>query len=231
MPVIFAESSYKEDYPWIHKSVDILNMPLMKELLAITVEKKGKFTLGYTGSICDDRGSIVMLRTLQLLKSRHIDVNLFCVGKDNNGHLKKMIIKYGLDENVTCLDRVSPEKAWEMTAAYHVGLALIHPEPNHIKTFFTKIPEYMALGIPIVASHFPLLKRIIERNKCGICVDPHDPEKIADAIEFLYKNPSECKKMGERGRETAIREFDWKNEEKILVAFYAELSGVPKSCT
>jgi glycosyltransferase involved in cell wall biosynthesis len=223
IPVIFAERSYKEDYNWIRRSVEILNMPLIDELLKIKVEKKHKFTLGYCGTICEDRGSLVMLHTIQILKSRNIDVNLLCVGKDNTGHLKKMIKINRLDENVTCIDRVSPEIAWKLTAACHIGLALIPPEPKNLKSFFTKIPEYMALGMPVVASHFPLLKQVIETNKCGICVNPKNPEKAANAIEYLLKNPSECKKMGERGREAAIREFDWKNEGKKLFNFYHEV--------
>lgn len=225
IPVIFAESSFKKDYEWMMDTVDILNMPITETIFRIKVPKKHVFTMVYCGEISVDRGTLVMLRIIQILKERDISVKLFCVGRDATSHFKNAIKQYGVDDRVQYIDRVSPENAWKMTAACHIGLALIQPEPKNIGTFFTKIPEYMALGLPVIASDFPVIKQVIETSECGICVDPRRPEEAVDAIEYLFHNPSICKKMGERGRETTIGEFNWKNEEKKLITFYNRVLG------
>jgi len=87
----------------------------------------------------------------------------------------------------------------------------------------TKIFEYMAYEIPVVCSNFPNLKRIVEGEGCGICVDPEDPEEIADAVRWLAEHPEEGREMGKRGREAARRQYNWEAEADKLRRFYREL--------
>ena len=46
----------------------------------------------------------------------------------------------------------------------------------------------MAIGLPVVTSKFKLSPmEIVDKNNCGICVDPENPDEIAKAIEFIMK--------------------------------------------
>jgi len=83
--------------------------------------------------------------------------------------------------------------------------------------------EYMAAGLPIIASNFQYWKEIIEDNGCGICIDPDSVEELQQAIVYIDKNRSEAQKMGKRGFELVAKRFNWGVEEKKLIEFYEEL--------
>lgn len=78
----------------------------------------------------------------------------------------------------------------------------------------------MALGLPFITSNFPLYREVIEKEKCGLCVDPLDPEAIAAAIRWITDNPSEARKMGENGRRAVKEKYNWETESTKLLELY-----------
>ena len=81
----------------------------------------------------------------------------------------------------------------------------------------------MAAGLPVIASNFPLWKEIVEGNKCGLIVNPLDPEEIARAIEYLINHPDEARRMGKNGRRAVLEKYNWENESKKLLKLYEGL--------
>jgi glycosyltransferase involved in cell wall biosynthesis len=106
-----------------------------------------------------------------------------------------------------------------------VGLALLHPMPNHLEAMPNKFWEYMAAGLPIVASDFPFWRELFGRIGCGLLVDPLDPRAIADAVDYLLRNPVEAEAMGRRGRAAVEAEFNWGAEGDRLVSLYENLAA------
>ena len=45
----------------------------------------------------------------------------------------------------------------------------------------TKVPEYLALGIPVVCNDNPDQEQVIKKSGAGLCV-PYSPENFASAI-------------------------------------------------
>jgi glycosyltransferase involved in cell wall biosynthesis len=104
-----------------------------------------------------------------------------------------------------------------------VGLVTFHPAPNHVESQPNKLFEYMSAGLPVIASDFPLWRRIVEGCGCGLLVDPLDPAAIAAAIDRLLGDPEEARRMGERGRAAVERLYNWQAEEARLLALYESL--------
>jgi glycosyltransferase involved in cell wall biosynthesis len=113
-----------------------------------------------------------------------------------------------------------------MLAEVRLGLVLFHPRPNHVESQPNKLFEYMAAGLPVVASAFPLWQEIVEGAQCGLAVDPLDPRAIAEAIHWLLAHPAEAETMGHQGRAAVRDRFNWPREEATLLACYRRICPV-----
>ncbi len=100
------------------------------------------------------------------------------------------------------------------------GLILLHPELPFLEALPAKLFEYMAAGVPVVASDFPLWRKIIEEVGCGILVDPLDVDAIGRAIAYLLQHPFESEAMGKRGRQAVLSKFNWSTQTEDFLNVY-----------
>jgi glycosyltransferase involved in cell wall biosynthesis len=82
--------------------------------------------------------------------------------------------------------------------------------------------EYMAVGLPVVAPDFAEeIGAIVEETGCGVLVDVEKPERVAEAILDLAKDPAKARKMGANGRRAFEERFNWEVESEPLRAWLA----------
>lgn len=86
-----------------------------------------------------------------------------------------------------------------------------------------KLFEYMKAGLPVICTDFILWKEVVEKNNCGICVNPKNINEIIAAIKYLSDNPNIAKEMGENGRNIVLQKYNWQFEEKKLLEIYQSL--------
>jgi glycosyltransferase involved in cell wall biosynthesis len=63
----------------------------------------------------------------------------------------------------------------------------------------------------------------VEKYRCGISVDPDQPQQIADAIVYLLEHPQEAREMGRRGRAVIEESWNWAHEFPKLEGLYDKL--------
>ena len=85
----------------------------------------------------------------------------------------------------------------------------------------SKVYEIMASCRPVLASADAGsdLHQLVTGVRCGICVEPHNPEKLAAALLALYRDPALRTRMGQRGRDEAVRAYS----RDAIVTQYEEL--------
>jgi len=83
----------------------------------------------------------------------------------------------------------------------------------------------MSAGIPVIASDFPLWRKIVESAGCGLLVDPLDPTAIAEALVWLFHHPVEAAEMGSNGQRAVSERYNWEREAERLITTYSELAA------
>jgi glycosyltransferase involved in cell wall biosynthesis len=178
--------------------------------------------LVYIGGISEIRGAMEMVQALEHL-SPVWDIRLDLIGKFEPPDLEQELQALPGYRRVRFLGWMPPERVYTHLENADVGLVCLHPEPRFMIAWPVKLFEYMAAGLPVVASNFPLWKEIVEGNRCGVTVDPLDPKAIAQAIEYLLTHPEEAHQMGENGRRAVEEKYNWEREKEKLLELYEQL--------
>lgn len=176
----------------------------------------------FVGSISLIRGIREMVKAFELIPQR-VNINLILAGYFSSESLKKEIQCMPGWNRCKYIGYAHLKDVAKLLMQSKIGLVLTHPVTNLLKGQPVKLFEYMAAGIPVIISNFPLWLKIIEEFRCDICVNPLDPKEIADAIIWLLDNQQEAEKMGKRGRNAVEKRFNWGREEEKLLQLYSEL--------
>ena len=218
--IITATPSIRDRFSRIGcSSVDINNYPLISELSVNTGDWSQKDrSVCYVGGIDGIRGVKEMVDAIELT-----DVTLKLAGTFSSEQLRNHVSKRKGWEKVIECGQVPRNEISRIMSKSIAGLILFHPVPNHVNAQPNKIFEYMAAGIPVIASDFPLWRELVENNGCGLCVNPSQPWKVAEAILWMADHPEEAEKMGQRGRTLIETQYNWTKEAEKLLQVYKGL--------
>lgn len=202
-------------------AVDVNNYPLLEELSKGVIDwAKKKKQVVYIGGLGKVRGIQEIVRAIEHVAP---DVGLTIGGVFTEPTFESVVKAesgWARVNHVGWLDRVGVKETLDDSMA---GLVTLHPIPNYLDALPVKMFEYMAVGLPVVASNFPLWKGIVEGDRCGICVDPLDLGAISEAIDYLVANPDKAEAMGRNGKRAVFEKYNWNLESSKLLALYAKL--------
>ena len=218
--IITATPFIRDKFLEINKNtVDINNFPIIKELTNSVKWKDRKDEICYLGGISKTRGIKEIVKAMELVPN--IILNL--AGTFIEKEVEQEVKSYKGWQKVKELGFLGRKKVAEVLARSKSGLVTLHPTSNYIESYPVKMFEYMAAGLPVIASNFPLWKDIIETHNCGICVDPLNSKEIANAINYIISNPHKAEEMGENGRKIVESKLNWKTQEKKLIELYRKV--------
>ncbi len=214
--IITATPFIAKRFKQINEDVEnINNFPLLEEFKNIERQPSKENFACYVGGISSIRGIFEMVRAME-----YVDGKLLLAGAFADPKEREIAQSLPGWDKVIELGFCDRKKINEIFASSMVGLVVLHPIENYIDALPVKLFEYMAAGLPVIASNFPLWREIIDSAKCGICVNPLDPKQIASAVNLLFKDPEQALRLGNAGKIATISDYNWVLEEKKLVDFY-----------
>jgi len=211
------------------KTIVVHNYPLIMEhsIAQTSVRYSDRNYLAtYVGSISKVRGIEEMLKSINLIPLKYKG-KLLLGGQFISKKLEEKCFSDSAWEKVVYLGWLDRNQVMDVLSRSRVGLVLIHPEPRYKVSYPVKLFEYMAAGLPVIVSDFPLWKSIVHGYNCGLTVNPLDQEAIAAALTQIFDHPEEAEMMGLRGRKAVEEELNWEREEQKLLQLYCKLIGTP----
>jgi len=108
------------------------------------------------------------------------------------------------------VDRVPNRDVPLWLSAFDVAV-MPFPETEHYKYSMSplKLFEYMAAGVPIVASDLPSIREILQHDRNAWLVPPENPESLGQAILAMLRNPARAARIAKTAKEE-VRQYTWR---------------------
>ena len=221
--IIAATPHIAKSFPE-NKTILVQNFPDLNEFI-FNDDGRGldpnKFV--YLGAITEIRGVGNLIKAAEI--SDNLKIKLHLAGGFSPSELSETYKSSSGWKYVDYYGHLSRERLHELFENATAGCVTFLPARNHIYSQPNKLFEYMAAGIAVIASDFPMWREIIETHNCGVLVDPTDPNDIARAYEKLNKDPHLAAEMGANGVKAVKDYFNWNIESKKLFELYELLSS------
>ncbi len=114
-----------------------------------------------------------------------------------------------------------------MMTASAIGFVLYPADTNYGARIPIRIFEYMASGLPFVASDLPTTAEFTRGRGVAELVAAGDPVAYARALAALLDDPERQASMSARGPVLVREEYNWQRESRKLVDLYQSLIGPP----
>ena len=183
----------------------------------------------FTGSHYAENGSMLLLDIAQRALTACPGVQFYTTDRFASPRFRTRVLSEiehrGL-RNVVLLPYVDPHAL--MSTLNRATIAIL---PNlrvwkQINAIPTKLFEYMAAGLPVIASDLPYQTEVIKGNQAGLLARPEDPDSFVAAIALLVKDRPRAEKLGRGGQGAFQRQYCWEAQIGMLESYYAGILGV-----
>ena len=166
--------------------------------------------IGFVGGLRPWHGVEILPELLEKLSRRHPTLQMLIAGDGPlRGKLEADFQKRGLTNRVRFTGIVAHDQVPAIVRHFDIALA---PYPRLDHDFYfspLKIFEYMACGIPVVASACGQIRELIKTGKTGLLCRPQQIGALADACDRLLRNPALRRRLGESACKLVHTHYTW----------------------
>jgi glycosyltransferase involved in cell wall biosynthesis len=160
--------------------------------------------LGYLGMLNAERHIEMLVEMLGELRSMQFPARLLLIGDAQAPSDREALLQrarqLGVAEHLEITGFLPRIEALQRMREVQIALSPYYPTPMLMSTSPTKLIEYLALGVPVVASEHPEQRAILHDCRAGVTA-PWHARHFARAVRWLARLPAAALiEMGRRGR-------------------------------
>ena len=178
--------------------------------LARRLGLKGRFVLGFLGSLEPYEGVDTLLEAAAMLVEEGLDLAVLIAGEGSvSSHLREEARRLELGDRVVQLGRIPPEEVANHYSVVDVAVFPRKPHPVCEIVAPLKPLEAMAMAKPVIGSDVGGLAEIIEEGRTGLLFDKGDVRALAAVIRRLAADPALGHAIGAYSRAWVEAERSW----------------------
>lgn len=175
------------------------------------------FVVGMVGRLSKQKAPDTFVKAAKLIKEKIPNAFFLMVGDGKlRDQVEELINQYDLGSSFLITGWVDNPTAY--MKVMDVGMLL-----SRWEGFGLVLPEYMACGVPIVATNVDAIPNIIKNGKNGMLVDRDDYHKAAYAVDRLFKQPDLTSSLVKTADNVVKTKFDGKRVAQNSEQLYKEL--------
>src|SRR5207253_6928558 len=184
-------------------------------------------TVGYFARICPEKGldrlydAFKILRTLPGMENAKLRAAGY-LGKAHQkwfADLQERMARDGLAKQFLYMGEVDLKGKLEFLDS--IDVLSVPTAYQEAKGMF--VLEALARGIPVVQPAHGSFRELIYTSGAGVLVPPNDPQKLAEAIAELLRDPQRRRQLGTQGQAAVRREFTDDHMADKMLQLYEEL--------
>lgn len=178
-----------------------------------------KMVFGYAGNIGVAQGLKIITDTAKLTLENS-KIIYFIVGEGVDRELIQNEILSNDLKNVILSPPVSREKIADYISLFDAVIIPLVKNELFKMTIPSKLYETMSAELPALLCVDGEARKILEKYKCGLFIEPENYIMLAEKVNYLYANRDKAMQLGLNGREGAVREFD---RQVVIRNFYNKI--------
>jgi glycosyltransferase involved in cell wall biosynthesis len=173
--------------------------------------------IGAVGRLGQEKGFDVLIRAVDRLLQRGVDVDLMIVGEgEDRPRLEALIGQLGRSERIRLLGhRKDVKELYEAMDVFALS-SLREGLPNVVL-------EAMAMEVPVVATRVAGVPALINHDANGLLVDPGNLEGLTESLARLLGDAELRQRLRQGGRETVETRFSFAARMEKIRAIYDAL--------
>lgn len=200
------------------KIIRIYNGIELDDFRRTPIQQRSPLRLVSIGRLIEFKGFHHLIGACALLKAQEVPVEARIVGEGPmRAELEARIDREGLHDQVKLLGvRSQEEIKHELAEADLFVLPSIVDPVGASDILPTVITEAMACHLPVISTTVTGIPEMVENEETGLLVEPGDDAALAAAISRLGADPATRQRMGDAGRQRAMRLFSFKSTASVL---------------
>jgi len=177
-----------------------------------------RFVMMYPGTLNFHQGLDIALRAFARVKDEIPRAEFHIYGKgDSKPSLEAIVRDMELDGRVLIRDVIPKEQIAEVMANADLGVVPKRNDSFGGEAFSTKILEFMALGVPVLASATKI-DRYYFNDSVVRFFEPEDETSLAAAMMELARDGELRKGLADRARAFVTRDYDWESKKALYLS-------------